>query len=216
MKSVALTQMTIAFIAPSQPACWRPRPALRRPVPDGARSAGRQAGARPTPTTACRPPGPSRTSRSPAAPCSDYPEFVRALAIVKLAAARGNHDASAPSGRTSCSKLSRWRARRSWRASTTTSFEVDLFQGGAGTSTNMNANEVIANVALEKMGHEKGPLRRRRATRRHQHVAIHQRLLSDGPEGGDAPIYNDQLRRASSSCLSKSFDIEGKGVRRRS
>src|SRR6185312_14555638 len=35
-------------------------------------------------------------------------------------------------------------------------FKLDVFQGGAGTSTNMNANEVIANRALELMGHEKG------------------------------------------------------------
>ena len=35
-------------------------------------------------------------------------------------------------------------------------FAVDMFQGGAGTSTNMNANEVIANRGLELMGHEKG------------------------------------------------------------
>ncbi len=35
-------------------------------------------------------------------------------------------------------------------------FVVDMVQGGAGTSTNMNANEVIANIALELMGHKKG------------------------------------------------------------
>jgi aspartate ammonia-lyase len=35
-------------------------------------------------------------------------------------------------------------------------FVVDMIQGGAGTSTNMNANEVIANLALEQMGYEKG------------------------------------------------------------
>ena len=35
-------------------------------------------------------------------------------------------------------------------------FRLDVFQGGAGTSTNMNANEVIANRALELMGHAKG------------------------------------------------------------
>lgn len=34
-------------------------------------------------------------------------------------------------------------------------FVVDMIQGGAGTSTNMNANEVIANIALELMGHKK-------------------------------------------------------------
>jgi aspartate ammonia-lyase len=35
-------------------------------------------------------------------------------------------------------------------------FTVDMFQGGAGTSTNMNANEVIANRGLELMGYRKG------------------------------------------------------------
>ena len=35
-------------------------------------------------------------------------------------------------------------------------FVVDVIQGGAGTSTNMNANEVIANRALELLGHRKG------------------------------------------------------------
>ncbi|HYQ38362.1 MAG TPA: aspartate ammonia-lyase, partial [Pseudomonas sp.] len=38
-------------------------------------------------------------------------------------------------------------------------FALDVFQGGAGTSTNMNANEVIANLALEAMGHAKGEYR---------------------------------------------------------
>ena len=35
-------------------------------------------------------------------------------------------------------------------------FLVDWYQGGAGTSTNMNANEVLANIALELTGHKKG------------------------------------------------------------
>ncbi len=35
-------------------------------------------------------------------------------------------------------------------------FVVDMLQGGAGTSTNMNANEVIANIALKLMGHARG------------------------------------------------------------
>ena len=38
-------------------------------------------------------------------------------------------------------------------------FVVDVIQGGAGTSTNMNANEVIANRALELLGHGSGQLR---------------------------------------------------------
>src|SRR6185295_18854174 len=35
-------------------------------------------------------------------------------------------------------------------------FQVDWYQGGAGTSTNMNANEVMANIGLELTGHKKG------------------------------------------------------------
>ncbi len=35
-------------------------------------------------------------------------------------------------------------------------FPVDVFQGGAGTSVNMNTNEVLANIGLELMGHQKG------------------------------------------------------------
>jgi aspartate ammonia-lyase len=38
-------------------------------------------------------------------------------------------------------------------------FQVDWYQGGAGTSTNMNANEVLANIALEMSGHKKGEYR---------------------------------------------------------
>jgi aspartate ammonia-lyase len=35
-------------------------------------------------------------------------------------------------------------------------FPVDVYQGGAGTSVNMNTNEVLANIGLELMGHQKG------------------------------------------------------------
>ncbi len=44
----------------------------------------------------------------------------------------------------------------SFLANSITSIVVDMIQGGAGTSTNMNANEVIANIGLELMGHQKG------------------------------------------------------------
>ena len=39
-------------------------------------------------------------------------------------------------------------------------FTVDMIQSGAGTSTNMNANEVIANRALELLGYRKGEYQR--------------------------------------------------------
>ena len=47
-------------------------------------------------------------------------------------------------------------AGRSGRGRLHDQFIVDVIQGGAGTSTNMNANEVIANRALELLGHDKG------------------------------------------------------------
>ena len=59
-------------------------------------------------------------------------------------------------------------------------FRLDVFQGGAGTSTNMNANEVIANRALELMGHKKGEYQLLRPARPRQRVAVHQRRLPDG------------------------------------
>jgi aspartate ammonia-lyase len=73
-------------------------------------------------------------------------------------------------------------------------FVVDVIQGGAGTSTNMNANEVIANRALEILGHERAsyvpaPQRPR------QRLAEHQRRVSHGAEAG-------RCGRASTACWS--------------
>jgi aspartate ammonia-lyase len=83
-----------------------------------------------------------------------YPEFVEAWAIVKLAAARANTDVGA---------MKRDRLAAIEKACRVVmdgkyhdQFLVDWYQGGAGTSTNMNANEVLANVGLELSGHQKG------------------------------------------------------------
>src|SRR5262245_25404252 len=83
-----------------------------------------------------------------------YPNFIKALAMVKLAAARANVD---------CGQFSREILAGIEKACAEIvegklhdEFRLDVFQGGAGTSTNMNANEVIANRALELMGHRKG------------------------------------------------------------
>jgi aspartate ammonia-lyase len=83
-----------------------------------------------------------------------YPGFVEAWAIVKLAAARANADVGA---------MKRERLDAIEKATAAIregkyhdQFIVDWYQGGAGTSTNMNANEVIANVGLELTGHKKG------------------------------------------------------------
>ncbi len=83
-----------------------------------------------------------------------YPDFIDSLAIVKMAAAKANHELGLLSDElskaiiTACEEIIENKYH--------SHFVVDMIQGGAGTSTNMNANEVIANRALEMMGKERG------------------------------------------------------------
>ncbi|MFD1007657.1 MULTISPECIES: aspartate ammonia-lyase [Oceanisphaera] len=87
-------------------------------------------------------------------PISHFPELINALAMVKAAAARANHqhglltDEKADAIQAACNTLISGEHHDQ--------FIVDLIQGGAGTSTNMNANEVIANIGLKKLGFEYG------------------------------------------------------------
>jgi len=83
-----------------------------------------------------------------------YPGFVEAWAIVKLAAAQANTDVGAMKPETLAAIEKACNAILAGKYHD--QFQVDWYQGGAGTSTNMNANEVIANVALELAGHKKG------------------------------------------------------------
>jgi aspartate ammonia-lyase len=82
-----------------------------------------------------------------------YPGFVEAWEIVKLAAARANTDAGTmkPEKLAAIEKACNAVLAGKYQDQ----FQVDWYQGGAGTSTNMNANEVLANVALELTGHKK-------------------------------------------------------------
>ena len=83
-----------------------------------------------------------------------YPDFIRGLAKVKKAAAMANHDLGHIPDNIihaicqACDEIGMGMLHNH--------FIVDMLQGGAGTSTNMNANEVIANRALEIMGHPRG------------------------------------------------------------
>ena len=85
---------------------------------------------------------------------SIYPDLVVALACVKQAAAIANAELGlldeerSVAIRLACEEVREGRLREE--------FVVDVIQGGAGTSTNMNANEVICNRALEKLGAAKG------------------------------------------------------------
>lgn len=83
-----------------------------------------------------------------------YPDYVKAYAIVKLAAARANTEV----GRMKKDRMDAIEkaCQDVMNGKYHDQFLTDLYQGGAGTSANMNANEVLANIALEKMGKKKG------------------------------------------------------------
>lgn len=87
-------------------------------------------------------------------PLSHFPKFVNALAMVKWAAAAANHELGYLSADKHAAIVKA--CQRIIKGEFHDQFLVDMIQGGAGTSTNMNANEVIANIALEEMGHKKG------------------------------------------------------------
>ncbi len=88
---------------------------------------------------------------------SAFPDFIKALAYVKWAAAETNNQLGALDKQTeeaivkACKKII--------DGEYLDQFPSDMLQGGAGTSTNMNINEVIANIALEEMGYQKAEYR---------------------------------------------------------
>lgn len=85
---------------------------------------------------------------------SSYPEFIKGLAWVKKAAAKTNFQLGLLEESLylkiaeTCDEIA--------AGALHTEFPIDMIQGGAGTSVNMNANEVIANRVLEKLGKSKG------------------------------------------------------------
>ena len=85
---------------------------------------------------------------------SDFKTLIEAIAAVKQAAAEANRDLGLLKPDIASAIISACEELRAGKHHE--HFRVDMIQGGAGTSTNMNANEVIANRALELMGHERG------------------------------------------------------------
>ena len=85
---------------------------------------------------------------------NEYPLFINGLAITKMAAAQANHELGLLTDEqtngivVACQEILDGKHHEHC--------PVDMIQGGAGTTTNMNANEVIANRALEIMGHNRG------------------------------------------------------------
>ena len=124
---------------------------------------------------------------------SRFPEFVKALAYVKWAAAESNHQLGALDKKTeeaivdACKKII--------AGEYLDQFPSDMLQGGAGTSTNMNINEVVANIALEGMGYKKGDYQH---CSPYDHVNLSQSTNDAYPTGVKLGIlfYNEKLTEA--------------------
>ena len=84
----------------------------------------------------------------------EYPLFINALAITKMGAAMANFELGLLTEEQANAILHA--CKEILEGKHHDQFPVDMIQGGAGTTTNMNANEVIANRALELMGHKRG------------------------------------------------------------
>ncbi len=125
---------------------------------------------------------------------SDVPEFVRGMVYVKKAAAMANRDlATVPSDVAekiiaACDLILE-------QGRCMDQFPSDVFQGGAGTSVNMNTNEVIANLALELMGLKKG---RYDVIHPNDHVNKSQSTNCAYPTGFRVAVYNSVLKLLSS------------------
>lgn len=118
-----------------------------------------------------------------------YPVLVEALAMVKKAAAKANQelglldDEIAVAIIIACAEIQRGKYQFH--------FVVDMIQGGAGTSTNMNANEVIANRALEILGKKKGEYE---FCHPNNHVNLSQSTNDAYPTAIKIALYNNNIK----------------------
>src|SRR6476660_10428735 len=136
---------------------------------------------------------------------SFFPDYVKAFAMVKLAAARANASVGRlkPERLAAIEKACQAVIDGKYRDQ----FLVDMYQGGAGTSANMNANEVLANIALEMSGHKKGE---------YQYIEPHDDLNMGQSTNDVYPtaikvallLHNDKLLTEAQS-LSQSFHKKG-------
>ena len=86
---------------------------------------------------------------------SDVPQFVRSMVMVKKATAQANGELGAVKPEIAAA-IEKACDEVLLKGRCLDQFPSDVYQGGAGTSVNMNTNEVIANLALEVLGYEKG------------------------------------------------------------
>jgi len=138
-------------------------------------------------------------------PLNFYPTLIEGLAIIKMAAAKANYDLGllskpiADAIVQACNEIINGRFHPH--------FVVDMIQGGAGTSTNMNANEVIANRALEILGYEKGEYK---YCHPNNHVNLSQSTNDAYPTSVKLALYNANIKLISVlKNLIESFRAKG-------
>ena len=138
-------------------------------------------------------------------PLREFPALVEALAAVKEAAALANADLGLLDRAIADVIV---RAAQEIRAGRHHEhFLVDMIQGGAGTSTNMNANEVIANRALELMGRPRGDYA---AVHPNNHVNLSQSTNDVYPTAVKLALHRSiEELRATESALAQSFLAKG-------
>ena len=107
-------------------------------------------------------------------PMSREPYFVKAFGYVKKAAAMANRDLGVLDAKIADAIIRA--CDRVIAGDMNDQFVTDFIQGGAGTSTTMNANEVVANLALESLGHKRGEYQ---SVNPNDHLTDHFGLVSD-------------------------------------
>lgn len=139
-------------------------------------------------------------------PLREFPALIEALAAVKEAAALANADLGLLDEAT-CSAIVR--AAREVRAGRHHEhFIVDMVQGGAGTSTNMNANEVVANRALELLGERRGHYER---VHPNNHVNLSQSTNDVYPTAVRVALHGEiESLRSAMRELAESFRDKGR------
>lgn len=136
---------------------------------------------------------------------SDVPDFVRGMIFTKKAAAMANKELGAIPSEVgeyiikACDLILE-------TGKCMDQFPSDVFQGGAGTSVNMNANEVVANLALELMGKEKGEYD---IVNPNEHVNKSQSTNCAYPTGFRVAVYNSIMTMIEAlSYLKEAFDAK--------
>ena len=134
-----------------------------------------------------------------------FPSLIEALSMVKESAAEANYELELLDRKVRDAIVFACRELRNGKYHN--QFVVDMIQGGAGTSANMNANEVIANRALEILGYEKGNYA---YCHPNNHVKLSQSTNDSDPTAVKIALYNSNKKLISVlKNLVESFHLKG-------